>query len=43
MIQKLFRNKNISKKLKFILKNTITDKTLTYAAETWTLTYVEGK
>ena len=34
---KVFKNKNISKKLKLILKNT-TDKTLTYTSETWTLT-----
>ena len=36
MLQKLFRNKNISKKkkLKSRLKNTITDKTLIYASET---------
>jgi hypothetical protein len=33
-----FRNKNISKKLKLILKNTIIDKMLTYALETSTLT-----
>jgi len=33
-----FKNKNISKKLKLRLKNTIIDKTLTYASETWTLT-----
>jgi hypothetical protein len=26
-----------SKKLKLILQNTITDRTLTYASETWTL------
>jgi hypothetical protein len=32
------KNKNISKKLKLILKITITDKTLTYASETSTLT-----
>jgi hypothetical protein len=38
MIQKVFRNKNISKKLKVRLKNTIIDKTLTYASETWILT-----
>jgi len=35
---KIFRNKNISKKLKLRLKNTITDNTLTYASETWILT-----
>jgi len=38
MLQKFFKNKNIPKKLKLRLKNTITDKTLTYASETWTLT-----
>jgi len=37
MVQKFFKNKNISKKLKLRLKNTILDKTLTYASETWTL------
>jgi hypothetical protein len=43
MLQKFFRNKNISKKLKFRLKNTIIDKTLTCAAETWTLTKRDRK
>jgi hypothetical protein len=43
MLQNLFRNKNISKKLKLILKNTIIDKTLTYALETLTLTKRERK
>jgi len=38
MVQKLFRYKNVSKKLKFRLKNTTVDKTLTYASETWILT-----
>jgi len=38
MVQKFFKNKNISKKLKLRLKNTRIDKTLTYASETWTLT-----
>ena len=38
MLQNFFRNKNISKKLKLRLKNTIIDKTLTYASETWILT-----
>jgi hypothetical protein len=38
MLQNFFKNKNISKKLKLILKNTIIDKTLTYASETSTLT-----
>jgi hypothetical protein len=33
LLQKFFRNKNISKKLKVRLKNTITDET--YASETW--------
>jgi hypothetical protein len=37
MLQKLFKNKNISKKLKLRLKNTIIHKTLTYASETWIL------
>jgi hypothetical protein len=37
MLQKFFKNKNISKKLKLRLKNTIIDKTLTYASEIWTL------
>jgi hypothetical protein len=36
--QKFFRNKNIFKKLKLKLRNTITDKTLTYASEPWILT-----
>ena len=34
MLQIFFKNKNISKKLKLRLKNTIIDKTLTYASET---------
>jgi hypothetical protein len=38
MLQKRFKNKNISKKPKLRLKNTIIDKTLTYAPETWILT-----
>jgi len=38
MLQKFFKNKNISKKLKLRLKNTIIDKTLTHTPETWTLT-----
>ena len=37
MLQKFFKNKNVSKKLKLRLKNTTIDKTLTYASETWTL------
>jgi hypothetical protein len=43
VLQKFFKNKNISKKLKLTLKNTITDKTLTYASETWTLTKRDTK
>jgi hypothetical protein len=43
MLQKFFKNKNISKKLKLRLKNTIIDKTLTYASETWTLTKRDRK
>ena len=39
----MFKYKNISKKLKFRLKNTITDKTLTCASETWTLTKRDRK
>ena len=38
MVQKFFRNENISTKLKLRLKNTIIDKTLTDAPETWILT-----
>jgi len=38
MPQKFFKNKNISKKLKLKLKNTVTGETLTYASETWPLT-----
>jgi len=36
-LQNFFKNKNISKKLKLRLKNTIIDKTLTYSSDTWTL------
>jgi hypothetical protein len=43
MLQKFFENKNISRKLKLSLKNTIIDKTLTYASETWTLTERDRK
>jgi hypothetical protein len=43
MLQKYFRNKNISKKLKLRLKNTIIDNTLTYASETWILTKSDRK
>jgi predicted GH43/DUF377 family glycosyl hydrolase len=38
MLQNFFKNKIISKKLKLRLKNTIIDKLLTYASETWSLT-----
>ena len=38
-----FRNKNITRKLKLILKNTIIDKSLTYASETWILTKRDRK
>jgi hypothetical protein len=38
MLQNVFKNKNISKKLKLILKNTITDKMSTHAPDTLTLT-----
>ena len=37
------KNKNISKKLKLRLKNTIIDKVLTHASETWTLTKRDRK
>jgi len=43
MLQKIFRNKNISKKLKLRLKSTIMDKTLTYASETCILTKRDRK
>ena len=43
MLQNFFKNKNISKKLKLILKNTVIDKTLTYALETSTLTKRDRK
>jgi len=43
MLQKFFKNKNILKKLKLKLKNTIIDKTLTYASDTWTLTKRDRK
>jgi hypothetical protein len=33
MLQKFFRNENISKRVKLRLKNTIIHKTLTYASE----------
>jgi len=37
MLQKFFKNRNISKKLKLRLKNTVIEKALTCASETWTL------
>jgi hypothetical protein len=43
MLQNCFKNKNILKKLKFILKNTIIEKMLTYASETLTLTNRDRK
>jgi hypothetical protein len=43
MLQNFFKNKNISNKLKLILKNTIIDKTLTYASETSSLTKRDRK
>jgi len=43
MLQKFFKNKNISKKQKLRLKNTIIDKMLTHASETWTLTKTDRK
>jgi hypothetical protein len=44
MLQHFFKNKNISNKLKLILKNTIIDKMfLTYASETSTLTKTDRK
>jgi len=42
IVQKFFKNKNISKKLKLRLKNT-TDKVLTHASETGTLTEIDRK
>jgi hypothetical protein len=43
VLQKNFKNKNIFKKLKLKLKNTIVDKTLTYTSVTWILTKRERK
>jgi hypothetical protein len=43
MIQEIFKNKNISKKLKSKLKNRIIDKMLTYSSETWILTKGDRK
>ena len=33
----MFKNKNLSKKLKLRLNNTIIDKTITYASDNWIL------
>jgi hypothetical protein len=41
--KKFFKTKNISKKQKLKLKNTITDKMLTYASENGTLTKRDRK
>ena len=38
MLQNFFKNKSISKKLILRLKNTIIDKALPYASESWILT-----
>jgi hypothetical protein len=43
MLQKFFINKTICQKLKLRLKNTVIDKTLTYASNTWILTKKDGK
>jgi hypothetical protein len=43
MLQKFFKNILISKRIKLRLKNTITDKTFTYASETWILTVRDRK
>jgi hypothetical protein len=43
MIQKFFKNKNTSKKLNVILKNTAIHKMLTHASKTWTLTKRDRK
>ena len=43
MLQKCFKNKNISKKLKLRLKNTTIDKMLMYESETGTITKRERK
>ena len=43
MQQNFFINRSISKKLKLRLKNTIIDKTLIYASETWILTKRDKK
>jgi hypothetical protein len=43
MLQKFFKNKKRIKKPKLRLKNTIIDKVLTCASETWTLTKRDRK
>jgi hypothetical protein len=43
MLQNFFKNINIPKKLKLTLKNTITDKMLTYASDTGTVTKRDRK
>jgi hypothetical protein len=43
ILQRFFKNKNVSDKLKLRPKNTLTDKTLTYASETWTLTKTDRR
>jgi hypothetical protein len=43
MLQTIFKNKDVSKKLKLIVKNTIIDKTLTCASENLTLTKRDRK
>jgi len=43
MLQKFFKNKNIPKKPKLRLKNTIIDKMLKYASKTWTITKRDRK
>jgi len=43
MLQKFFKNKNISKKLQLRLQNTTIYKTLTHASGTWTLTKRDRK
>ena len=43
MLHKFFINKNISRKVKLRLKDTIIDETLTYASDTWILTKSDRK
>jgi len=43
MVQKIFKNKNMSNKIKLRLKNTTIDKTLTGASENWTVTKRDRK